>query len=116
MRVADLPTPALVIDSAAITRNLDTMTAALPGDRLRPHVKAHKCTSLAREQARRGHLGFTGATPRELLGLAAAGLGDDLLLANESVDGNRLRALAEQADEQGATEVGMAAQVPQQEQ
>ncbi|HTK15227.1 MAG TPA: alanine racemase [Acidimicrobiia bacterium] len=95
MRVADLPTPALVVDAAAITRNLDTMTAALPGNRLRPHVKAHKCTSLAREQARRGHLGFTGATPRELLGLASAGLGDDLLLANESVDHNRLRALAE---------------------
>jgi len=95
MRVADLPTPALVVDAAAITRNLDTMTAALPGNRLRPHVKAHKCTSLAREQANRGHLGFTGATPRELLGLAGAGLGDDLLLANESVDDARLRALAE---------------------
>jgi D-serine deaminase-like pyridoxal phosphate-dependent protein len=95
MRVADLPTPALVVDSAAISRNLDTMSAALPGTRLRPHVKAHKCTSLAREQANRGHLGFTGATPRELLGLANAGLGDDLLLANESVDDARLRALAD---------------------
>ena len=41
------------------TRNLDTMTAALPGARLRPHVKAHKCTALAREQARRGHTHFT---------------------------------------------------------
>ena len=30
MRVADLPTPALVVDTAAFTRNLDTMTAALP--------------------------------------------------------------------------------------
>ena len=95
MRVADLPTPALVVDTAALTRNLDTMSAALPGARLRPHVKAHKCTSLAREQATRGHPGFTGATPRELLGLARAGLGDDLLLANESVDDARLRALAE---------------------
>ena len=94
MRVADLPTPALVVDTTALTRNLDTMTAALPGVRLRPHVKAHKCTALAREQARRGHAGFTGATPRELLGLAAAGLGEDLLLANESVDDDRLRALA----------------------
>jgi D-serine deaminase-like pyridoxal phosphate-dependent protein len=95
MRVADLPTPALVVDTPAMTRNLDTMSAALPGARLRPHVKAHKCTALAREQANRGHLGFTGATPRELLGLAAAGLGSDLLLANESVDDARLRALAD---------------------
>ena len=94
MLVADLPTPALVVDTGALTRNLDTMTAALPGARLRPHVKAHKCTALAREQARRGHGGFTGATPRELLGLARAGLGEDLLLANQSVDEDRLRALA----------------------
>ncbi len=95
MLVADLPTPALVVDTLALDRNLDTMTAARPGPRLRPHVKAHKCTALARQQARRGHTGFTGATPRELLGLARAGLTDDLLLANESVDGDRLRALAE---------------------
>jgi D-serine deaminase-like pyridoxal phosphate-dependent protein len=94
VRVADLPTPALVVDTGALTRNLDTMTAALPGPRLRPHVKAHKCTALAREQAARGHDGFTGATPRELLGLARGGLGEDLLLANQSVDDDRLRALA----------------------
>jgi D-serine deaminase-like pyridoxal phosphate-dependent protein len=94
VRVADLPTPALVVDGPALSRNLDTMRAALPGARLRPHVKAHKCTALAREQALRGHPGFTGATPRELLGLARAGLGEDLLLANESVDEDRLRALA----------------------
>ena len=49
--VADLSTPALVVDTDALARNLDTMTAALPGARLRPHVKAHKCTALAREQA-----------------------------------------------------------------
>jgi D-serine deaminase-like pyridoxal phosphate-dependent protein len=95
VHVADLPTPALVVDTRALTRNLDTMTAALPGARLRPHVKAHKCTSLAREQANRGHVGFTCATPREALGLARAGLGENLLLANESVDDHRLRALAE---------------------
>src|SRR6185436_4763375 len=42
----------------------------------------------------RGHGAFTGATPRELLGLAREGLGEDLLLANQSVDDARLRALA----------------------
>jgi D-serine deaminase-like pyridoxal phosphate-dependent protein len=93
--VADLSTPALVVDAAALERNLDTMSAALPGARLRPHVKAHKCTALAREQARRGHLHFTAATPREIVGMARAGLGDDLLLANETVDPTRLRAMAE---------------------
>ncbi len=93
MRVAELPTPALVADGQALARNLDTMAAALPGPRLRPHVKAHKCTALAREQAARGHLNFTGATPRELVGIAHAGLGTDLLLANQCVDEQRLAAL-----------------------
>jgi len=92
--VADLSTPALVVDTVAFARNLDTMTAALPGDRLRPHVKAHKCTALAREQHRRGHANFTCATPSEMVGMARAGLGADLLLANECVDDSRLRALA----------------------
>ena len=41
-----------------------------------------------------GHAAFCGATPLELVGMARAGLGDDLLLANETVDGDRLRALA----------------------
>lgn len=95
MFLADLPTPALVVDTAALGHNLASMAAALPGARLRPHVKAHKCTKLAALQARHGHHGFTCATPREMVGLAAAGLGDDLLLANESLDPARLRRLAE---------------------
>jgi D-serine deaminase-like pyridoxal phosphate-dependent protein len=66
------------------------MAAALPGNRLRPHVKAHKCTGLARRQAAAGHRGFTCATIRECEGMAAAGLGEDLLLANEVLDAKRL--------------------------
>lgn len=94
-RVADLSTPALVVDTAALAHNLDAMSAALPGPRLRPHVKAHKCTSLAREQLARGHHGFTCATASEVVGMATAGLGDDLLLANEIVDPTRIRAMAD---------------------
>jgi D-serine deaminase-like pyridoxal phosphate-dependent protein len=95
MKVADLSTPALVIDTDGMRANLDAMDVALPGARLRPHVKAHKCTSLASEQAARGHRTFTCATPGEVVGMARAGLGDDLLLANQCVDGTRLRAMAE---------------------
>ncbi|MDJ0770999.1 MAG: alanine racemase [Ilumatobacter sp.] len=95
MTPADLPTPALVIDADAFERNLATMAAALPGGRLRPHVKAHKCTSIARAQQGVGHDTFTCATPREVVGLARAGVGDDLLLANETVDRGRLRTMAE---------------------
>lgn len=95
MKIADLPTPALVVDGAALEHNLATMAAALPGDQLRPHVKAHKTTALARRQAALGHRSFCAATPREIIGMAAAGLGHDLLLANETVDPDRLRAMAD---------------------
>jgi D-threonine aldolase len=90
MLIEELVTPALIVDSAAFDHNLTTMSAALPGSRLRPHVKAHKCTALARRQAAAGHLTFTCATIREVEGMAAAGLGQDLLLANEVVDATRL--------------------------
>jgi len=89
-----LPTPALVVDGEGLERNLAAMAAALPGSRCRPHVKAHKCSALARRQVEHGHRGLTCATPREVLGLAAAGLGHDVLLANECIDPDRLRALA----------------------
>src|SRR4051812_38815853 len=92
--VRDLPTPALVIDATSLERNLATMASARPGPSLRPHVKAHKCTALARAQRAHGHTAFCAATPREIIGMANAGLGDDLLLANQSVDPQRLRALA----------------------
>lgn len=94
----DLPTPALVVDADALEHNLTAMATALPGLRCRPHVKAHKTTALARRQAELGHVTFTCATPREVAGMAAAGLGHDLLLANEVVDHARLEQLALVAD------------------
>ncbi len=92
--IHDLPTPALLFDVDALRHNLHTMAEVRPGSSLRPHVKAHKCTSLAAAQVAQGHRTFTCATPREVLGLVHAGVGDDLLLANEIVDPGRLAALA----------------------
>ncbi|MEP7113808.1 MAG: alanine racemase, partial [Ilumatobacteraceae bacterium] len=94
MNVGELSTPALLIDADALEHNLVTMAAALPGSRLRPHMKAHKCTSIALAQRAHGHRSFTCATPREVIGMVAAGLGDDLLLANETLDPKRLAAMA----------------------
>ena len=92
--IHDLATPALLVEVDALDHNLDVFSKALPGPRLRPHVKAHKCTALARRQTERGHRSFTCATVREMVGLADAGLGEDLLLANEVVDPARLGQLA----------------------
>jgi D-serine deaminase-like pyridoxal phosphate-dependent protein len=93
VKIEALRTPALVIDAGRLDFNITEMARALPGSRLRPHVKAHKCTEIAKLQARAGHRGFTCATIRECEGMVAAGLGEDLLLANELVDAHRLGAL-----------------------
>jgi len=90
VKLADVPTPALVVDRRALDHNIATMSDALPGPRLRPHVKAFKSTALARELADAGHRTFCCATIREVEGMAAAGLGEDLLLANEVLDCTRL--------------------------
>jgi len=94
MKIEDLPTPALIVDGRRLESNLATMAEALPGARLRPHVKAHKSTALAKRQRAHGHALFCAATIREIEGMAAAGLGEDLLLANEVLDASRLGEVA----------------------
>jgi D-serine deaminase-like pyridoxal phosphate-dependent protein len=96
--ISDLRTPALLVDEAAFESNLSSMNDVLPGRKLRPHVKAFKSTAMAKRLKADGHPGFCAATPREIEGLVAAGLTDDLLLANETLDTDRLGALTEQAN------------------
>ncbi len=95
MHLSDLTTPALLVDEDALERNLATMSERRPGAALRPHVKAHKTTELARRQNAQGHHSFTAATVREVVGMAEAGLGEDLLLANEVLDMRRLGAVVQ---------------------
>ena len=94
MQLPPLATPALVVDAAAFAHNVATMAAARPGTQCRPHVKAFKSTALAQQLHQAGHVGFCAATPREIVGMAAAGLDEDLLLANQCLDPVRLAALA----------------------
>jgi len=101
--LGDLPTPALVVDSKAFESNLATMSRTRPGPSLRPHVKAHKCTSLASRQAAAGHVTFTCATPREVVGMIDAGIGREILLANETLDPKRLRAMSDAQRRSGIT-------------
>ena len=53
-----IPTPALVVESAVLDSNLAAVDSLLPGDCLRPHVKAFKSTALARRLSDDGHHGF----------------------------------------------------------
>jgi D-serine deaminase-like pyridoxal phosphate-dependent protein len=95
--IDQLPTPALVVERSVFDANTAAMDAIHPGAKLRPHVKAFKSTALASKLSAAGHTGFCCATPREVEGMVAAGLSDDLLLANESLDVARLGALADRA-------------------
>ncbi len=88
-----LSTPALVVDASAFAHNTAAMDAIRPDRQLRPHVKAFKSTALAKQLAADGHDAFCAATPREVEGMAEAGLTEDLLLANESLDLGRLGTL-----------------------
>jgi D-serine deaminase-like pyridoxal phosphate-dependent protein len=83
-------------------------------------VKAFKSTALARRLADAGHPGFCCATVREMVGMAGAGLGDDLLLANESLDLSRLTPVVEAGarltvavDSDETVEAAAAARVPE---
>jgi D-serine deaminase-like pyridoxal phosphate-dependent protein len=120
VKAAALTTPALLVRRDLLERNLATMSSALPGERLRPHVKAHKCTQLAAQQAALGHAGFTCATLAEMEGMTRAGLGTDLLLANEVADASRLGALASAGarvtvavDSEATIDAAVAARVPE---
>ena len=100
MTVGDLSTPALVLDLAALDRNIARM-AAFFADRackLRPHFKAHKTPEIAKRQLAAGSCtGLTCATVGEAE-IVATFCGD-LLLANEVVTAEkcaRVAALARQ--------------------
>jgi D-serine deaminase-like pyridoxal phosphate-dependent protein len=96
MKTGDLPTPALIADSKILETNITTMASKRPGRTLRPHVKAFKSTAMAKKLVEAGHETFCCATIRELEGMVKAGLGNDLLLANETLDAIRIRELLSQ--------------------
>jgi D-serine deaminase-like pyridoxal phosphate-dependent protein len=95
--VADLPTPALLVDRARLAANLDAMQARADaaGVRLRPHAKTHKTVEIARMQLSRGAVGLTVATAGEAEAFAKAGF-DDLRIATPlgAVNAARVAALA----------------------
>ncbi len=93
--VADLVTPALVLDIDLAERNIARMAAAmadLPAS-LRPHIKVHKSPQLAQRQVEAGAIGLSCATVWEALILAGAGL-DDLFLVNTVTTPAKLELLA----------------------
>ncbi len=71
----DIETPALVVDTTRLERNLDRMqaVAAAAGVALRPHAKTHKCLEVGRRQLAHGATGLTVATLAEAEAFVADG-------------------------------------------
>ena len=93
-----IASPGLLVDAAAVTRNIQAMIDMVGGpkqaSRLRPHVKTHKMPEVVRLQVAAGITKFKTATIAEAEMTAAAG-GQDVLLAYQPVGPNvgRLAAL-----------------------
>jgi len=95
MTISDIPTPALVVDLAAMERNIRRMSEyfASRSCKLRPHFKAHKTPEIARRQLAAGSCtGLTCATVGEAE--VAATVSRDILIANELVDRSKCRRAA----------------------
>jgi D-serine deaminase-like pyridoxal phosphate-dependent protein len=96
--IANLPTPAVLIESSRLTRNLSRMQAMANarGLRLRPHAKTHKSTAIGALQIERGAVGICCAKLGEAEVFAAAGFVDIRLpYPLNPVNADRVFALAE---------------------
>jgi D-serine deaminase-like pyridoxal phosphate-dependent protein len=76
--IRDLPTPAVVVDSTKLARNIARMQKAVAGHgiRLRPHCKTHKSPVIARLQIAAGAPGICCAKLGEAEVFADAGVTD----------------------------------------
>ena len=104
MKISEIPTPALLVDLAAMQRNIERMAAYYAGRscRLRPHFKAHKTPAIAKRQLAAGSCtGITCATIGEAEVVVREGVSRDVLIANEVIGpGKALRVatLAKECD------------------
>ncbi len=81
MHKFELDTPCLVIDKQLLLKNLETMQSEVNQAQklLRPHIKTHKCSTLAKLQIEHGAIGVSAAKVSEALVLAQKGLKNTLI-------------------------------------
>src|ERR1700740_759100 len=93
--IADIETPALVIDLDAFERNVAKMAAfaRTAGVRVRPHAKTHKSAAIARRQIAAGAVGQCVQKVGEAEALVRGGI-TDVLVSNQVVGERKLRRLA----------------------
>lgn len=94
--IADLPTPALLINEALLDANIAKMADYL-GDRkvgFRPHSKTHKCPVIAHKQMAAGAVGICTAKLSEALVMVEAGL-NDVLITSPLASASKIAVLAD---------------------
>ena len=101
MPLAEVDTPALIVDLDAFEANLRRLADALPKDgriKLRPHAKTHKSPDIALQQMRHGAVGVCCQKVSEAEILVRGGV-PDVLVSNQIVGPTKLRRLAALARE-----------------
>jgi D-serine deaminase-like pyridoxal phosphate-dependent protein len=95
MAVADVPTPALVVDLDRMERNIASWQAMADrnGVGFRPHIKTHKTPEIAARQLAAGAIGIASAKPTEAVVFASAGC-DDIVVAYPTVGEDKWARLA----------------------
>jgi len=93
--LADVDTPALLLDLDAFERNLDRMDQTLAGYkvRVRPHAKSHKCPEIALRQMAHGAIGVCCQKVSEAEAMVEGGV-MNVLVSNEVVGAAKLARLA----------------------
>ncbi len=96
--VADIDTPALVVDLDAMQRNLTRMAefARKHNVRWRPHAKMHKSAALARLQIQAGAVGVCVQKTAEAQAMVDGGV-HDVYISNEVIAPKKLARVAELA-------------------
>jgi D-serine deaminase-like pyridoxal phosphate-dependent protein len=95
MKLAEIDTPALIIELDSFERNLGRLAdaAAKGGVGLRPHAKTHKSAIIAHKQIALGALGACCQKVSEAEALVHAGV-PDILVSNEVIGRGKLMRLA----------------------
>jgi len=78
--IDEIPSPALVVYRDVVAQNIKTIGGLLDGyDRLRPHIKTHKMSQVAKMEMDAGITKFKCATPKEAALLAGSGATDIMI-------------------------------------
>jgi len=95
MTLAEVDTPALLLDLDAFERNLDRLDRSLADTtiRVRPHAKSHKCPEIALRQMARGAIGVCCQKVSEAEAMVEGGV-MNVLVSNEVVGAPKLARLA----------------------